>query len=68
MSYIEVVPAYGRDYKNQRDVRADWNAGKDFLSTSVIGSMGYINKQDAENLKLKVIVRYDRNLKVLAVN
>jgi hypothetical protein len=28
--YLTVVPAYGRDYKSQKAVRADWNAGKDF--------------------------------------
>jgi hypothetical protein len=30
MEWIEVVPAYGRDYKNQASVKADWNADKDF--------------------------------------
>lgn len=28
---LHVVPAYGRDYKSQKAVLDDWNAGKDFL-------------------------------------
>ncbi len=30
MTYIELVPAYGRDYTSQKAVLADWNAGKDW--------------------------------------
>lgn len=67
MNYIEAIPAYGRDYKNQKSVKEDWNANKDFVAMSMLGSMGYINKQDAENQGLKVIIRYDRQLKVVAV-
>lgn len=62
--YIEVVPAYGRDYKNQKDVKVDWAAGKDFRDTAT-GSA--VNNADAENLGLSVIVRYAKNLKVVQV-
>jgi hypothetical protein len=65
MEWIEVVPAYGRDYKNQASVKADWNADKDFRDT-VTGQ--YINKSGAERLGLKVIVRYSNNLKVMSMN
>jgi hypothetical protein len=64
MSWIEVAPAYGRDYKNQKEVKADWAAGKDFRETST-GS--YTNKQDADRLGLKVVVRYANRLKVVNV-
>ena len=67
MNYIEAIPAYGRDYKNQKSVKEDWNANKDFVAMGMLGSMGYINKQDAETQGLKVIIRYDKQLKVLAV-
>lgn len=63
--WIEVVPAYGRDYKNQKQVKEDWNADKDFRETS---SGQYINKSGAERLGLKVIVRYSNNLKVMSMN
>ena len=65
MEWIEVVPAYGRDYKNQKSVKADWDADKDFRDT-VTGR--YVNKSGAERLGLKVIVRYANNLKVMSMN
>lgn len=65
MNWIEVEPAYGRDYKNQKDVRADWNADRDFQETAT-GS--YINKSGAATLGLKVIVRYAKRLKVMSVS
>jgi hypothetical protein len=64
MSWIEAVPAYGRDYKNQKDVRADWNSGKDFQDAA---TRQYLNKQDAENLGLNVVIRYDNYRKVVGV-
>ena len=29
--YPELIPAYGRDYKSAKDVKADFEAGKDFI-------------------------------------
>ena len=64
MTWVEAVPAYGRDYKNQRDVKADWNAGRDFQD----GATGhYFNKQDAESLGWSVVIRYDNCRKVVGV-
>jgi hypothetical protein len=62
--YIEVVPAYGRDYKNQKDARADWDADKDFRDTQ---SGSYINKSGAEEEGVKVIIRYANQRKVMSV-
>lgn len=31
MSYLTLIPAYGRDYKSKKEVLADWNADKDFI-------------------------------------
>lgn len=64
-TYIEVTGAYNRDYKNQAAVKADWKADKDFQDTS---TGQYTNRSDCTAMGLKVIVRYDRNLKVVAVN
>jgi hypothetical protein len=63
--YVEAVPAYGRDYTKQGDVKADWNAGMDFQDAL---TRQYLNKQDADSMGLKVIVRYARLMKVVAVN
>lgn len=30
MTYLTVVPCYGRDYKSKAKAIADWHAGKDF--------------------------------------
>ena len=65
-SYLEVVPAYGRDYKSQKEVQADWAAGKDFQAVG-LGGGGYINKQDADRLGVKVLVRYAKQMKVYQV-
>lgn len=65
MTYIEVIPAYGRDYKNQRDALADWNADKDFIDA---WSRSATNKSDCEQMGLKVIIRYARLTKAVAAN
>lgn len=62
--YIEVKPAYGRDYKSQKEVRADWNGGKDFQMTD---TGQYIGKAEAEAEGLSVIVRYGKLMKVMDV-
>lgn len=64
MAYIEVYPAYGRDYTRQADVKADWKAGLDFRTYAG----PYINKQDADNEPgLRVLVRYADQRKVVQV-
>lgn len=65
MAYIEVIPAYGRDYKNQKDVLTDWKADKDFRETST-GS--YVNRSQALEMGLSVIIRYDKSMKVMDVS
>lgn len=62
--WIECEPAYGRDYKNQAAVRADWNDNKDFRDTA---TGRYLSKSTAEQYDLKVTVRYDRSMKVVNV-
>lgn len=42
MSQLTLVPAYGRDYTSKADVKADWEAGKDFR----LPGGSYINKPD----------------------
>lgn len=69
MNYIEVTPAYGRDYTSKKAVLADWNAGKDFI-VATPGHGTYINKEDAENVgsNLTVMARYKRLTMVARVH
>jgi hypothetical protein len=65
---LEVVPAYGRDYKSQKEVLADWNADMDFQIVSVQEYGRYINKQDADREPdLNILVRYAKLEKVMAL-
>lgn len=65
MSWITALPAYGRDYKNQAQVRADWNAGKDFQDAA---TGRYLSKRDVDaDPSLHVHVRYSRGLKIMQV-
>lgn len=70
--YLTVQPAYGRDYKSKKEVRAAWLAGKDFeictLATfiSPIRSGRYVNKEDAPR-GATINVRYDRQRKVCVI-
>jgi hypothetical protein len=61
MSWIEVEPAYGRDYTTAKAAKADWNGGKDFRETST-GS--YVTKAEAAAKGLSVTIRYSKSMKV----
>ena len=69
MSHLEVAPAYGRDYTSQAKVKADWAANKDFIVTEG-GPFGTAtNKEDIDRMPgVKVVVRYAKQTKVVAVN
>lgn len=58
--YLNVTPAYGRDYKTAKAVKADWEAGKDFVITDVFSKWdgSYVNKDDAEAGTV-IMVRYN---------
>jgi hypothetical protein len=60
-SWMEVEPAYGRDYTTAKAAKQDWKDGKDFRETST-GS--YVNKDGAERLGMSVVIRYAKSLKV----
>lgn len=62
MNHFTVMPAYGRDYKNQKEVKADWDAGKDFQDTA---SRKYLSKRDMEGMR--VTVRYGNLRKLVNV-
>jgi hypothetical protein len=64
MTWIEVTPAYGRDYKNQKAVKEDWDKNLDFRDTRT-GS--YITKNEAIKHNLSVNVRYSNLTKIVTV-
>ena len=42
-----IGPAYGRQYKSAKDIKADWLAGRDFIILDVFNGQGrYVNRQD----------------------
>lgn len=45
-NYLEIGPAYGRDYKNGKLAKADFNAGKDFKMLSMTVGGTYCSKAD----------------------
>lgn len=61
--WLELIPAYGRDYKNQKEVKDAWNRGDDFQ----VPYGPYCNKQDAEREGANVVIRYAKLMKVVGV-
>lgn len=57
MTYYELSPAYGRDYKTKADVIAAWESGKDFEGDYTLGfkpvNIGDIPKPCTVNLRYK---------------
>lgn len=64
--WIELIPAYGRDYTNQKSVLADWNANKDFRTAS---SRQLINKDGCKKYfpNASILIRYSNLEKVMNV-
>lgn len=64
---ITVTPAYGRDYKSAKAVKADWDAGKDFTVADFFSPWDgmKVNREDATREGLTVSARYDRMTKVV---
>lgn len=66
--WVEVSGAYGRDYKSAKAAKLDYAAGKDFLVLSGGNGHTVLNKQDADTAGLKLLIRYQQNLKVARLN
>ena len=70
--WIELGPAYGRDYKSQAAVRADWNADKDFQVNEGDRYGAKTNRADIKAMiaageDIRVTIRYDRDMKVMSI-
>ena len=58
----QLLPAYGRDYKNKKEVQAALDAGKDFILVTYQGET-YINKEQIAPGST-FLVRYSKQMKV----
>lgn len=62
---LQVIPAYGRDYKSRAAVLEDWASGKDFQIVGVHPDAGrYVNRDDHSG---PVTVRYGKLRKVTVI-
>ena len=63
-----LVPAYGRDYKSPKAVKADWAAEKDFqiMDMSSPDNGRYANRQDF-NKGTQVKIRYNKLTKLVVI-
>jgi len=63
---IDLVPAYGRDYKSKQELLIDWYKGLDFNSP-----YGYLNINQVNDLKSKGILeanfRFNKQSRKLVV-
>lgn len=68
MAFIQVQPAYGRDYKSKAEVLADWKADKDFQCVG-FGQHGYINRPDRDKYSPNdtIEVRYFKGQRVMMI-
>jgi len=63
---IELLPAYGRDYLNKKEIINALNSNLDFLVSS---NLKPINKQQFKDFKLNtVLVRYKKYTKIASIN
>jgi len=65
MTFYELTPAYGRDYKNKAEVTAAFNAGKDFEGDYQLG-FSLVNKEQLP-AGSTVMLRYKRNTMVTSI-
>lgn len=62
--YLTLVPVYGKDYKSAKAVKADWDAGKDFVIASGREFGRYINLEDAQKTGMRVSICYAKLTRV----
>ncbi len=61
---MTLLPAYGRDYKSAKAVRADWDAGKDFVICDNFSPDDgrYVNKEQLTGRTVNI--RYKGNTQI----
>ena len=65
---MTLTPAYGRDYKSVKEVKAAWEANADFVIADMFhpDSGRYVNKEQLPNEK-RVGIRFNRLTKIAFV-
>jgi hypothetical protein len=56
--------AFGRDYKSVKAIKADLDAGKDFVIRT-LGQPGYANKEDLAGQSVQVRYQQDRKVTII---
>ena len=65
---LTVRNAYGRDFKNKREILEHYNSNKDFQNLG-ISSGAYVNKKDAKRFKVGYLnVRYNNLMKIAVID
>lgn len=65
---VNVLPAYGRDYKNKKEIFEAYSKNQDF-EVSDISNRGKINKTDCLRYGIAcLIVRYRNNQRLASIN
>lgn len=64
---MTVTPAYGRDYKSAKAVKADWLAGKDFIVADMFSQWDGKPVNREQLVGQSVTVRYCKLTKVCVV-
>lgn len=68
---LTIVPAYGRDYKNEAEARKAWVGGYDFLTQSYNLKDTYVSIRDSNEIEKlgfsAVSIRYNRKLSQLII-
>lgn len=70
MAWLTIIPAYGRDYKSIKAVKADWEANKDFqiADMSSPDDGRYVSKIDLSGSNIDTVkVRYGKLAKVTTI-
>ena len=66
---LTVRNAYGRDFKNKKEILEHYNSNKDFENLNVLETSAIVNKQDAERYKVGYLnVRYKNLQKIAVIN
>jgi len=68
---MTLTPAYGKDYKSAKEVKEDWEAGKDFVINDIMSPNdgSYINKEDAIKAGMKSVkIRYKKLAQITVIN
>lgn len=66
---LTLTPAYGRDYKTAKAVRADWEKGKDFIISNFFHKDDgrYANKEDMARAGETAMIRYSNLTKTVVI-